>query len=112
MLQDSLHYLAPPTPGWAARALACSARTGEGVPGLWTAVEEFLQITRANGALLERRRRQNLAWAQSMIEDALRERFFREPRVAARRPAWERAILEGSMPVTAAVRELLALGGE
>jgi LAO/AO transport system kinase len=112
MLQDSLHYLAPPTPGWPARALVCSARTGEGVPGLWAAVEEFLQVTRANGALLERRRRQNLAWAQSMIEESLRARFFHQPRVAARRPAWERAILEGSIPVTAAVRELLALGGE
>jgi LAO/AO transport system kinase len=79
---------------------------------LWAAVEEFLQVTRANGALLERRRRQNLSWAQSMIEESLRARFFPQPRVAARRPAWERAILEGSIPVTAAVRELLALGGE
>jgi putative protein kinase ArgK-like GTPase of G3E family len=62
--------------------------------------------------LLERRRRQNLAWARAMIDEALRERFFHRPRVAARRPAWERAILEGKIPVTAAVRELLALGGE
>jgi hypothetical protein len=30
--------------------------------------------------------------------------------VAAHRAAWERAILEGRTPVTAAVRELLALG--
>src|SRR5512142_148545 len=48
LLADSLHYLAPPTPGWAARALACSARTGQGVPALWETVEAFLRTTRAN----------------------------------------------------------------
>jgi len=112
MLQDSLHYFAPPTPGWAARALTCSARTGEGIDALWVAVEEFLQVTRENGAWLERRRRQNLAWAQSMIEETLRSRFFQRPKVAARRAEWERQVLAGSIPVTAAVRELLALGGE
>jgi LAO/AO transport system kinase len=112
MLQDSLHYFAPPTPGWRACALTCSARTGEGVPALWAAVEEFLRVTRENGALLERRRRQNLAWAQSMIEEALRSRFFHQPKVAARLPAWEEAILAGGIPITSAVRELLALGGE
>ena len=111
MLQDSLHYFAPPTPGWSARALTCSARSGEGVPALWSIMEEFLRLTRENGALVERRRRQNLAWAQSMIEETLRGRFFRQPKVAARRAAWEKAILNGQIPVTAAVQELLALGG-
>lgn len=112
MLQDSLHYFAPPTPGWPARALTCSARTGEGVPALWTMIEEFLGIARDNGALVERRQRQNLAWARSMIEENLSSRFFRLPKVAARRAAWEHAILAGKMPVTAAVQELLALGEE
>ena len=110
LLEDSLHYLTPPTPGWAARALASSARTGAGVPELWAAVEDFLRVTRANGAFEGRRREQNLAWARTMLEEALRDRFFRRPAVAAARAGWERAILEGKKPVTAAVRELLALG--
>jgi len=109
-LQDSLHYLAPATPGWTARSLACSARTGEGIPALWSTVGEFLEGTRAGGAFAERRRRQNLAWARAMLEEALRDRFCRRPAVAARRAEWERAILDGKIPVTAAVRELLALG--
>jgi hypothetical protein len=46
-----------------------------------------------------------------MIEETLRGRFFRQPKVAARRAAWEKAILNGQIPVTAAVQELLALGG-
>jgi LAO/AO transport system kinase len=112
LLRDSLHYLAPPTPGWPARALVCSARMRDGVSGLWETVEEFLQVTHANGALAERRRRQNLAWANSMIEEALRGRFFHKPKVAARRVAWEKAILDGRIPVTAAVNELLKLGEE
>ncbi len=108
-LADSLHYLAPPTPGWTARALTCSARTGDGVPALWGTIEEFLHVTRANGALDGRRRAQNLAWARTMLEEALRDRFFRRPAVAAHRAAWEQAVLQGKIPVTAAVRELLAL---
>ncbi len=112
LLEDSLRYLAPPTPGWAARALTCSARTGDGVAALWDTIGEFLRVTRANGALAGRRREQNLAWARTMLEEALRDRFFRRPAVAAARAAWERAILEGRIPVTAAVRELLALAGD
>jgi LAO/AO transport system kinase len=81
------------------------------VPEVWAAVGEFLQVTQGNGAFAERRRRQNLAWAQAMLEEALRHQFFHRPAVAARRAEWERAILEGKVPVTAAVRELLALGG-
>jgi len=110
MLADALHYLAPPTRGWPARALTCSARTGDGVAELGGTIEEFLQVTRASGALAERRRGQNLAWARTMLEEALRDRFYRRPAVAAQRAAWEQAVLEGRTPVTAAVRELLALG--
>ena len=112
MLADSLHYLAPPTPGWEARALTCSARTGDCVAALWGTIGEFHRATQANGAFAERRRGQNLAWARAMLEEALRDRFFRRPAVAAHRAAWERAILEGRTPVTAAVRELLALAGD
>lgn len=107
LLQDSLHYLAPPTPDWPARVLTCSALTGEGIDGLVETFAAFARAARENGSFAERRRRQNLAWAQSMIEDALRERFYRLPAVAARRAAWEKAVVEGRIPVTAAVRELL-----
>ncbi len=109
VLQDSLHYLAPPTPGWPAQAVTCSALAGAGIAELAGLFESFLRTTRGNGAMEERRRRQNLAWAHAMVEEALRERFYRHPAVAARRAMWEQAILKGRVPVTAAVRELLGM---
>ena len=112
LLQDSLHYLAPPTPGWPARALACSARTGAGVPDLWSTAEEFLQTTRANGAFLRAPPPAESRLGAVDARGGAARSLFPPPRVAARRAAWEQAILDGKIPVTAAVRELLALGGE
>ncbi|MDR1788932.1 MAG: methylmalonyl Co-A mutase-associated GTPase MeaB [Opitutaceae bacterium] len=110
MMADSLHYLAPSTPGWTSRALACSALTGEGVPQLWETVNEFASLMRRTGALVERRRLQNLAWARAMLAGEINRRFYEQPAVAARLAQWERDILDNKTPVTAAVRSLLATG--
>lgn len=112
MMADSLHYLAPSTPGWTSRALACSSLTGEGIPEVWETVEEFSRLMQKTGALTERRRLQNLAWARTMLAEEINRLFYEQPAVAAKLEQWERDILESKIPVTAAVRDLLSAAGE
>jgi LAO/AO transport system kinase len=52
-----------------------------------------------------------------MIEDHLRSRFFSHPVVQQRLPAIEKEVVEGTLPVTTAVQDLIrafesALQGE
>ncbi len=104
---NALHHLQPPTDGWAARALTCSALTGAGMPEVWTMLEEFRTATTTNGVLEDRRRRQALEWMQTLVELGLRARFLGDPRIAAHRSALEAEVRTGRRSPGAAAEELL-----
>lgn len=103
----ALHYLAPATEGWQTRAYTCSALTGEGIDEIWQVIEDFRQKTTASGVLDNRRRTQTLDWVYSMVEEHLRQSFFEHAGVKHIRADVERAVVEGHMPPTVAVQELI-----
>lgn len=78
----ALHYLYPATEGWESKAYTASALTGEGIPELWTVVEEFEKTTRLSGVFDKRRRTQNVEWVEFMIKDYLYDSFFRNSDIA------------------------------
>jgi LAO/AO transport system kinase len=113
----ALRYLTPATEGWRPRAYICSAQTGEGIAEIWGEIERFRDQTTASGVFAARRRAQARDWVYTLIEDHLRTRFFGHPVVQERLPAIEKAVVEGTLPVTTAVQDLIrafesALQGE
>jgi LAO/AO transport system ATPase len=113
----ALRYLTPATEGWRPRAYICSAQTGEGIAEIWREIERFRDETTASGVFAARRREQARDWVYTLIEDHLRTRFFGHPVVQERLPAIEKAVVEGTLPVTTAVQDLIrafesALQGE
>ena len=107
-----LHYLRPATEGWRTPAVTCAAATGEGVPELWSMVEEFVATTRSAGVFDRRRAEQERAWVRSLVREGLDDLFLRHPEVAARREELEAAVLRGELPATTAARRLLDLFGD
>ncbi len=105
----ALHYLQPATGGWQTHALTCSALTGEGIPAVWTMIREFRDATTASGVLETRRRQQTREWMNAMLEEALRQRFLADPRVAEKRLRLEEEVLAGRLAAADAVQALLAL---
>lgn len=103
----ALRYLQPYTPGWAPRALCCSAQTGEGIDALWAMVESFAGQQRATGAFERARREQNIKWLRALLEEAALRRFYAQPQVANGLPALERDVAEGRIPALEAVERLL-----
>lgn len=104
----ALHYLAPATEGWQTQAYTCSALTGTGVPDIWAVVEKFRTQTTASGVFERRRRQQTLDWLHTMVESQLYTYFYNHPNIRSSLPAIEAAVLDGSLPATAAARELLS----
>lgn len=104
-----LHYLRPATEGWDTKAYTCSAVTGEGIADIWDIVMTFKQITEKSGVLLHRRREQTLDWVHSMVEEHLRTLFFQNANVRAHRDGIENQVVQGILPATAAVRQLITL---
>lgn len=102
-----LHYLQPATEGWRTTAYTCSSITGEGIAGIWSAIEEFRSKTVASGVFAARRRSQILDWVYSMVREHLLISFFNHPEVVEMKPRIERAIADGRLSATMAVKELL-----
>jgi len=104
-----IHYLQPATEGWTTRVLSCSGLTGVGVPEIWSAVEEFGELTRKVGSFDARRKDQLVGWVRVLAREYLERRFFEHAAVKSRLRELEDAVGEGRMPATRAVIELIEL---
>lgn len=107
----ALHYLKPATEGWRPEVRTCSSATGDGIDEIWEVVERFVDETKKSGIFERRRGDQVLGWLHGMVEEQLKMRFFSNGEVKKRLPEIERAVSRGEVPATAAVRELLRIGG-
>jgi LAO/AO transport system kinase len=87
--------------------LTCSALHGRGVDAVWDAVEQRQARLAENGVLAERRRKQNLRWLWSLVEDQLRQAIHAHPAVGAIRADLERQVLAGTTPAAVAARRIL-----
>ncbi|HEV8240205.1 MAG TPA: methylmalonyl Co-A mutase-associated GTPase MeaB [Thermoanaerobaculia bacterium] len=94
---------------WRPAVQLISARTGEGVPELWGALEELRKRARATGELESRRREQRRSWLWDELEAGLRQALREHPAVAAALPALEARVASGEETPEAAAREILAV---
>ena len=62
----ALRLTHPASASWTPQVVTCSGLTGEGLPGLWTRIEEHREALTASGEWDERRRGQQLAWMWAM----------------------------------------------
>ena len=98
---------------WRPAVQLLSARTGEGVPELWGALEEHRRRLAASGDLESRRREQRRVWFRQELEEVLREALRSHPQLAGQLPALEARVAAGEETPERAARRLLAslLGG-
>ncbi|MBD3166380.1 methylmalonyl Co-A mutase-associated GTPase MeaB [bacterium] len=105
--EQALHYLRPPADGRACRVLTASAQTGDGIKDLWNDIEAFREEMSTSGAMQKRRREQSRQWLHSMLDERLRDLFYRQPAIRQSLPDIEKQVMEGRLPVTAAAWKLL-----
>ena len=109
--ESALHYLARGE-GWHPPVLTASALEGRGVGEIWSQVERFQRESQAGGSWDQRRREQAREWLREMLDQRIRERFYRHRRVKDLLPTLEQQIQTGSCTVTQAVWEILRLWEE
>jgi len=102
-----LNFLQPATPGWQTRCITCSALIPESLATLWGIIGEFMAATRASGAFAARRKRQSIEWMHAMIDEELRLRFFRNPRVKPLLADLEKQVSNNTLPAATAVRRVM-----
>jgi len=99
------HFLHPFTPGWKPKALTCSALKQTGIDEAWAVIERFREEMTESGVFAERRRAQNVDWFQSLLQQAVMERFSEEHR--DRIHELEAQVGHGELPVSVALSQLL-----
>lgn len=104
-----LHYLNPYTEGWTPEAMTCSALTGDGVADVWTLVQRFCEQLKSAKQFDHIRAEQNRQWLQSLLQDAVLQRFYRSAPVIENLAQIERDVSDGTLPVVEAVERLLGL---
>lgn len=102
-----LGILQPATPGWKTRCTTCSALIPETLAALWETIEKFALSTRESGAFENRRKHQSIEWMHAMIEEELRNRFFRDERVRQLLPDIEKQVADQTLPAATAVRMMM-----
>jgi LAO/AO transport system kinase len=100
--------LTPFTPGWAPKALLCSALDETGLDEIWALISGFCEQLRAAEVFEARRREQNLQWFRGLLREAVLTRFFETSAVRETLPAAEEAVAAGVLPVAEAIGRLLS----
>ncbi len=107
--ENALSLMNPETPTWSVPVLTCSAKTMDGIEDVWNRILDHRRKFMETGELAETRRRQDVAWMRSLVEQELKDRFFNNPDVKQRWPEMVRAVENGTISPTLAAEKLLSL---
>lgn len=106
-LNNALHYLRHATPGWTTKALTASAIEGKGLAEIWAAIEKFTRQGREKGVFEKRRRAQVAEWFESLLNEAVLNRFYSDRLIKEKLPGLREEVEKGKLPVVMAVKQLL-----
>jgi len=107
-LKAAFVYMLEKTEGWGAPVLTCSAHTGEGIEGVWQALQAHRQHLGETGAWERDREQQRVYWFWRTVEAQLVAAFRADPTVAEATAAIEQAVRAGTSSPEQAALELLA----
>ena len=107
--ESALQLLQPSSPTWSPPVLTCSAQELRGIEEIWQTVLDHRRALSASGELEHIRRQQALDWMRSLVEEGLKERFYKHPQVKKRLPQIKRSVEKGTTAPTIAANELLFL---
>ncbi|GJM42612.1 MAG: ATPase/protein kinase [Ardenticatenaceae bacterium] len=105
----ALHYLTPATEGWRPRAYTTSALEGFGIEKVWEIITSFQEKMVASGVWQSQREEQQQAWLHTIIAEQLKQSFYAHSAVQNALPELETAVRQGTLPPTAAARQLLQI---
>lgn len=80
----AIHLFPPSESGWMPEVNICSSTEHTGISDLYAMIARYQQYTTASGYFEHKRRKQQFDWMVFAAEEAIREKFYRHPEVAAR----------------------------
>jgi LAO/AO transport system kinase len=107
--EKALSLLKPASATWSPPVLTCSALTMGGIKDIWQTILDHRNKLESSGELTDKRRKQALDWMWALVEEGLRDRFYRNPDVCKSLPQVVKAVENGKTVPTIAAHKLLYL---
>ncbi len=106
-LAGALRMIYPHDAIWKPPVLTISAIEGTGLDEFWNTVLRHQQVLTDAGEFAEKRRRQQVDWMWTMVNDQMLRRIAQNPAVKAIRVGVEERVRDGSLTAALAAQELL-----
>lgn len=105
--ESALHLLRPETKTWAAPVMICSALKMTGIDNIWETVLDHRKKFTETGELEEKRKKQSVAWMKALLEEGIKEWFYRKNDFRKSLKKLIRDVEKGSVSPTFAAADLL-----
>lgn len=109
--RHALHIMAPKSPNWAPPVVLISGLANQGLDAMWAEVERHRATLERTGEFAERRRRQQVDWMWSMLEERLMLSLRSNPAVKDRLASLEAGVAAGDVAASVAVEEIAGVLG-
>jgi LAO/AO transport system kinase len=106
--QHALRLVQPASPTWLPTVLTCSALRNTGLDTIWSQIELHRRKLGETGEFDEKRRRQQVDWMWSTVDERLRHALRTHPEVRTIAPALEADLRAGRITPTLAADRILA----
>ncbi|NLE81593.1 MAG: methylmalonyl Co-A mutase-associated GTPase MeaB [Rhodococcus sp.] len=106
-LAGALHLIHPHDAVWVPPVLTMSGLEGVGLEEFWDTVRKHREVLEAAGMFEENRRRQQVEWTWTMVNDQLLRRLSSNPQVREIKSKVEQQVRDGSLTAALAAAEIL-----
>lgn len=106
--ETALNLLTPSSPSWKPPVLTCSALEMAGLDKIWETVLEHRKKLTVTGELHLKRKKQAVNWMWSLVEEGLKEKFYKNPEIKKLLPTISKEVEKGTTAPTIAACKLLS----
>lgn len=105
--ENALHLFPLPPSGWSPRVVTCSAKTRDGIPEIWSMIQEYRELTMSNDYFQKKRSEQYRFRMYETIQEQLQKHFFEDKEIRSNIEKLEKAMLDKHITAYAAAGKLL-----
>lgn len=108
-IKNALHLFPLPESGWSPPAITCSSLMGDGIPGVWDTITEYIRFTQTNGYFRLKRQQQSKQIMIDSIDQRLHDHFYLNPEIKTALRQIEHKMLADQVTPYQAAAQLLEL---
>lgn len=106
--QSAMHLFPLGESGWSPKALTASALEKTGMEDIWTAINDYTELTKGNGFFHKNRNEQTKFWMYETINETLQSDFYSNPHIRPLLKEYENRVASNKISSFIAAKELLA----